>query len=243
MAAPSYLFKEYITSDSECDNIIIANNSTKYLGLNIDEHLNFKYHTKIVCCKISRLLSIYWKNTILNIATKKIYHSLAESHINYGITVWCSELAKNLMLNQDMNHIPCTLKPIKTAQNKILRAIFGNAKYEKKSKLYTASSPLYKELRVLKFHDLYYYNLALLAFEYFNDELPEKIEDLYISKTQNSRNRVPNLTYDVPRLKKTYKKPSIASSIMWNKLPYKIKEIKNKSTFKENLKNYFINQY
>ena len=94
--------------------------------------------------------------------------------------IWCSELSKNLMSEKDLNHIPDRLLPIRTSQNKILRAIHGKAKKNKVTSEYCASSPLYKQLNVLKFHDLYYFNLCILAYDYHNAKLfPEAIHEKF----------------------------------------------------------------
>ena len=243
--SPNYIVNEYVTSENE--TIIIANDRVKYLGLHIDEQLQFKYHINIVCCKINRMIGTFWKCLVINIKTKKIiYHSLVESYLNFGILIWCSELSKNLMTDQDINHIPKTLKPIKTSQNKILRAIFGKRKYDKISKTNSPSSPLYKDLQVLKIQDLYYYNLSLLAYDYYNNPgFPEILSEKFTSQSSNmcSRSHNLNLNYAVPSMKNTYRKPSIASSIMWNKLPIQIRESNTKNIFKKKLKKYFIENY
>ena len=250
---PNYLIEEYLISDN--GTIITPSTNVKYLGLYIDSNLKFEKHIAITSCKMSRLIGIYWKCLDLDLATKKlIYHSLVESHLNYGILLWCSALSKNLKDGNDnkysMDHIPQTLKPIKTIQNKILRAIFGKRKFDKNTKTNTPSSPLYKELKVLKFQDLYYYNLALLVHDYFYnnifpDALREKFECMLIDRTQNQNTRSHNLniTYNVPNLEKTLKKPTIAGSILWNKLPNDIKQIKGKVAFKKKLKVYFLDSY
>ena len=242
---PKYITNEHIISEN--DSIIIANSRVKYLGLHIDEHLQFKYHTNIVCCKISRMVGIFWKCIIINLETKKIiYHALVESYLNYGILIWCSELSKNLMTEHDLDHIPDNLNPIKTTQNKILRAIFGKCKYDKNNRVHTPTSPLFKELNVLKFNDLYYYNLSILAYDCFNSQgFPEIIRKKFNPTPVNSvnlRSQNQNLVYTVPSLNNTYKKPSIASSIMWNRIPNEIRNLP-RTSFKNKLKQFFINKY
>ena len=249
--APAYLIEEHITSDD--GSIILTSDNVKYLGLQIDTKLKFHKHIAIVGCKISRVIGIYWKCIDnLKLATKKlIYHSLVESYLNYGIIVWGSELVKNLTSSNDnkysMDHIPLALKPIKKVQNKIIRAIFGKCKYNKKTKTNTQTSPLYKELGVLKFHDLYYYNLAIHVHNYFNNNtfpaaMIEKFETL-IGEPRDSRNLGKNLIYKVPNLTSTYRKPSIAGSIYWNKLPMDLKKIRSIKKFKDKLKRHLINSY
>ena len=109
-------------------------------------------------------------------------------------------------------------------------------------------SPLYKSLEVLKFQDLYYYNLAVFAHDYFNNaKIPEifrnKLDAFRTDSSHYTRNFEMNLNYDVPNLLNTYRKPTVACSMIWNRLPNELKLIKAKPTFKLKLKQFFINKY
>ena len=150
--------------------------------------------------------------------------------------------------SNDRNHIPISLRPVVTAQNKILRSIFRKPKYDKKKKLQTASSPLYKKLEVLKFQDLYYYNLAILAHDYFYSNnfpssLTEKFDNIRSKSLHETRGRDRILNYQVPNLHNTYRKPTTACSMLWNSLPLEIKNTSSKSSFKLKLKCFFIDKY
>ena len=244
---PKYYLDEFIMNDD--GTIITTSETVKYLGMYIDSKLNFKYHINILSCKISRMTGIFWKSIELDMNTKKIiYHSLVESYLNYGILIWCSEFSKTLITDGNESLIPNSLKPIITAQNKALRAIFRKPKYNSEQKIYTESSPLYKELKVLKIKDLYLYNLAILTHDYFNNlNFPDTLKDTYSTqkseKTTQTRSLNYNLTYKKPKNYNTYRKPTIASSIYWNSLPIEIKNTKSKSTFKIKLKQYLLQKY
>ena len=112
----------------------------------------------------------------------------------------------------------------------------------------TPSSPLYKELDVLKLCDLYYYNLATTAHEfYYGQCLPSKINDKYVKKeniTQvKTRHNELELYYQIPSLMTTYKKPTLISAALWNTLPTEIRCIETKNAFKRKLKRYFTDKY
>jgi hypothetical protein len=59
--------------------------SYKLLGIHLDEHLTFDYHTKYLCSKLNK--SLYCinraKNFLLNKALKTLYYSLIHSHLSY----------------------------------------------------------------------------------------------------------------------------------------------------------------
>ena len=122
------------------------------------------------------MVGVLWKSEHLNIEAKKmIYHSLIESHLNYAISSWGSHFARNIKGKFELDHIPKILRQLSSTQNKIIRAVFRKPKFDKVSQTYTSNSPLYKELEVLKIYDLYYYNLACIAHDFFYDRyFPEK---------------------------------------------------------------------
>ena len=109
-------------------------------------------------------------------------------------------------------------------------------------------SPLYKKLGVLKFRDLYWFNIATICHEYFyNNEFPEKIKssftkkcDMYTISTRATENE---LYYKCPKLVSTYKKPSVCGSAFWNSLPSKLRESSSLTIFKNNLRAFFIEKY
>ena len=64
----------------------------KYLGVLLDEHLNWKYQINNVALKISRGIGIlaklkpFLKEKLL----RSIYFSLVYSHLSYGVHAWGS---------------------------------------------------------------------------------------------------------------------------------------------------------
>ena len=112
-------------------------NNVKYLSVYFDNNLKFKRHIDIVSCRLNRMVGILWKIKHLNTETKRvIYHALVESHLNYGILVWGSVIAKYLT-SLDFTHIPDSLKQLAYTQNKIIRAIFRKPKFNKDSQTYS----------------------------------------------------------------------------------------------------------
>jgi len=154
-----------------------------------------------------------------------------------------------LIGNHNNDYIPSNLKCLKKAQNKIIRAIFRKKKYNKDTQTNTPSSPLYKELNVLKLYDLYRFNLAILCFEYHhNEHFPVKIGELFTPRATISQRETRQHNLDLHysnriNLNSTFNKPSIAGSAFWNKLPNNLKSISSKAKFKIELKKYLVDQY
>ena len=88
---------------------------TKFLGVTIDNQLSWNGHItsltkKLKCCagQINRI-----SNFIPKDLHKSIYHTLYESHLNYGITVWGGVSVVKL-------------KPLFIAQKHCIRILFGD---------------------------------------------------------------------------------------------------------------------
>ena len=244
---PKFIISEYI--EIEDGSVIYEDDTIKYLGIHFDNKLLFKKHTTIISCKINRMINSFWKMPNVGIAIKKIiYHSLVESHINYGIVIWASSLSKNV-LNQFSNEdVPNNLKNIKKAQNKVIRAIFRLPKFDRTTQTFTEMSPLYKKLEVLKLKDLYWFNIGINCYDYFyNKEFPAKLNRKFCKKNdmypRNTRAYKHDLYFKPPKLVGSYKQPSICGSAFWNSLPAEIKDSKSINIFKNGLRQYFLDNY
>ena len=247
---PAYLLEEFVTMPD--GSVITEPDCVKYLGIHFDNHMNFSKHIDIVSSKISRVIGPLWKSDHLNMKAKRaIYSGLVESHLSYGILVWAATPSRNLTTNLGIDHTPSSLKAIATAQNKIVRAIVRKPKYNKNEGTYTCTSKLYKDLGFLKLNDLYYFNLALLAhkFVHHKSDLPTSIRDKFKLKADvtvlSSRTRTCNLDlyYELPNNLGTYRKPTLAAAIYWNKLPIDLKSTESYNSFKKKLKNLLIERY
>ena len=245
--APSFLFSESIEMPD--GTTIYEPDTVKYLGLLFDNKFKFTMHINILHCKINRIVGILWKSEHLTLDAKKLlYNGLVEAHLNYGIVTWASELAKNITSNGINSKTPKSLDKIVKAQNKVLRAIYRKPNYDKTTGQHTSVTALYKEMKVLKLCDLYYFNLAVLAHDYFHSNtLPTKLSEKLCRHsevtTRITRNTHNNLWFNTPHNSLAARKPSTAISAYWNFLPSEIKACKSRNVFKSKLKNLFIENY
>jgi hypothetical protein len=98
----------------------------KYLGLIIDENMNWESHVKNVETKISMAAGVLWKLKLYlpqNIKIK-IYKSLIETHINYMIPVWGSATDS-------------IIHPLQVAQNRALRNVYGIDRLTNRTEMYS----------------------------------------------------------------------------------------------------------
>ena len=88
---------------------------TKFLGVIIDKYLNWKPHTAYLAsklkCEVGKLCRM--RRFIPKELYKDLYHTLFESHLGFGISVW-GGLSNN------------RLEPIFKTQKKCIRILFGD---------------------------------------------------------------------------------------------------------------------
>ena len=89
-----------------------------YLGINLDQNLNFKPHISILAKKMTKSVGMLWK--LRKFLPKKIlislYHAFVQSHLLYGIVTWGPSISST------------TLNQLQLLQNNSIRAIVGPKK-------------------------------------------------------------------------------------------------------------------
>ena len=108
----THLIFNYNTIDNSLPDVVMGQtkipraDSTKFLGIVLDEKLKWDKHVQHISNKISKLCGlIYLMRKSLNLdAMKCIYYSLAYSHIIYCISVWGGCYARHAnQLKYDVN--------------------------------------------------------------------------------------------------------------------------------------------
>ena len=119
-----------------------------YLGINLDQYLNFKPHISILAKKKAKSVGMLWK--LRKFLPKKtlisLYHAFVQSYLLYGIVTWGPSVSSN------------TLNKLILLQNNSIRAIVGL----KKSQHITS----YRDLEILKIKNLCHFEIAKLMFIY-----------------------------------------------------------------------------
>ena len=144
------------------DFTIVLNNtvlervqSTKFLGVYIQENLTWNIHTNYIANKISKTNGILarLKRQIPKCYLKVIFNSLLMSHILYGISVWGGSPNK-------------CLERLIILQKKAIRHVF-NAKYN------SHTNPLFSQLRCLQLPDAYKLQCSKLGYKRKLNSLPD----------------------------------------------------------------------
>ena len=115
--------------------------NTKFLGITIDQNLDWLEHILKLAKKISQISGTIYRvrSYLTREECLKLYNALIMPHLTYAIPIWGGANKTNL-------------KILETAQKRIIRTIYG-AKYN------DHTSILFKKLKVRKLRDLY--NLEL----------------------------------------------------------------------------------
>ena len=217
--------------------------NTRFLGIIIDQDLTWEPHIKALSKKLASCTGSL--NRITQFLPKKLhkelYHTLFESYITYGITVWGKSSKSKL-------------KPLFKAQKKALRVVFGDReKYLDKFKtcararpypdqrlgpefyIKEHTKPLFNTNKILALENLYFYHCCSEIFKVFKYREPILIfEKFKFSKSYK------DLFLITPKPSNLY---SYHTSVAWNSVR-KILKIKDTSTsisiLKEKLKKYLL---
>jgi hypothetical protein len=196
---------------------------TKYLGVIVNEKLNWEEHIVFIRNKLAKASYLLSKlRHYVDLPTlKMIYYSLVHSHLSYCITIWGGAP-------------PTTKKPLVTIQNKIIRIITF-------SQYRTHAPPLFLKLNILQIDDIYRLHLALLIHKIFNNQITgthnlTNISHIHNHNTRLSKNNFYTNFHSTNTGLSTYSAKGIK---IWNKLPNEIKTLSYDS-FKYKVKQFIM---
>ena len=160
---------------------------TKYLGVIIDDKLSWQPHISYLQRKLASCTGVLNRihNCIPVALHKELYHTLFESHLAYGITVW-GGISHNKLL------------PLFRIQKKCLRIMFGNREaYFDKFKtcartrpfgsqilgpeFYSQehSKPLFNKHEILTVHNLHAYHCITEIYKILKFMIPPSVNKLF----------------------------------------------------------------
>ena len=203
----------------------------KFLGVLMDEHLTWKYHTTELCKKLSKTVGIFFKvrhyaplPTLVS-----LYNSLFLSFLNYGISDWGMTYESYL-------------NPLFILQKKILRCI----KFEP---FLSHSTPIFQSLKTLKIVDVLHLNILTFVYKSINKLSPSCFHDYF--QPNSSVHRIGTRHATRGDLFKSIKNTTLYGlqtiqyfgSKLWNTLPLFIRVASSTVVFRSKLKRFiFIKQ-
>lgn len=194
------------------NNTIKGTATQKFLGVILDENLNWKNH----CDSLIKNLNSYCyliKN-LSNILTLKqliiFYRAVIESRLRYGICFWGASPSINDVL---------------ICQKRIIRSLMRIDRSE-------SCKPSFKKLEILTVIGVYIFELCL--FTYKNKEHFQKNSNIHHFDTRSRH----NIHLDFTHLSLKKNTPNILGPKLFNNLPNYIKNSKSINIFKKQLKLY-----
>ena len=206
---------------------IQENKEIKFLGVIIDNKLNFSPHFNKVYDKVKKGLNglIMVKNQLSQPAKLNVYHSLIHSHLDYCAMIWISNISKK------------QLKMLKVIQKKALRIVFG-------TKYNAHTGGLFQSSRITKVENIFERDSLLMTFKYQNRSLPKAIIELYDNSLYANNILTRHQTSCILRPKKELRNRDLMYDIInnWNRIGRNLREEKYYKEFKITLKS-LLNKY
>ena len=200
---------------------------TTFLGLIIDNKLNWKGHIAHVCNKISKSIAIlrFLKTSFPKRILKMIYMSLIHSHINYCNLIWGAAEKSNLL-------------PILLLQKKAIRIINMSGYLDE-------SQPIFKSLGILTIYQLYLFNCLLFMhkcikqnqYPYFKQKIIQN-SNIHNYETRHGDSFI---LRSRPRLNLCQRAFLNMGLKAWNKLDNNVTKYGNYLTYKAKLKIFLLN--
>ena len=154
--------------------IIIRNECCKFLGIIIDDKLGWLDHINSINIKLSRSLYILnsVKNMLPNYILRKLYYTMVQPYLTYGIILWGSTYQSYL-------------KRTVILQKKAIRYI-NKADYNAHTK------PLFYASKVLNIHYTYLLEVAKFMHDFTRRKLPTPLLNFFSSNlTVHKHNSFP----------------------------------------------------
>lgn len=211
--------------DKEIDRIgtECKNESFKFVGINLDEYLNWNHHVKSVKNKASSAVFALSKvrNLLPSNIKLNIYNSLFRSYVDYGISAWGRNTSPDM-------------KKINVLQKRALRVI-------ENVKNLSHTSSLFRKHNILKLKDMADFNQAIFMYKYTNNLLPISFNNLF-TKLGNFERSL-NFQLDILNFSSLHTFPSYVLLKLWNNLPLDLKRSRSLNIFKNNLRKSIFDTY
>ena len=212
------------------DELVIEREEiTKFLGVLIDENINWKTHIEYIISKVSKSIGILYR--VRDIVSKEdsiqLYYAFIQSYVNYGCIVWASTNKTKL-------------EPLYRRQKHALRVINFVSRE-------THAAPLFLDIRALSIYQLNIFNILCLTYKSINKICPKAFYSLVKKKPPNKYQlRKEGLLFE-PKCKTKFSQFGISyrAPHLWNALVANVKEdlskIENFTLFQYKLKEYVLN--
>ena len=210
------------TGESIClkirDNDLALVENTKYLGVQVDNSLDWKEHIKRVSTKVSRAVGLlkYAKRFLPQNSLNTLYTSIIEPHFRYCCAVWgccgTTEISK-----------------LQKLQNRAAR-IITNSSFDASSK------PLIQKLGWKTVNDMIKHESRTMVYKSINNKAPPYMSEMFTRNSQDATRQLRNTNTDLrlPKIRTCngQKSFSFRGAKLWNSLNNEAKLATSLNRFK-----------
>ena len=206
-------------------NINLGNNtltkcdSSKFLGVIVDDKLKLKNHVDYISKKISKSIGIIYKLSQLKMplkVLKQLYYNLVYSYLNYNVCCYASTYESHLT-------------KLYLLQKKAIR-IINNASFLEHT------DPLFFSNGILKVQDIHKLNVGLYMYE-------NHTSVQFIRPHDYSTRGHDDLRPQSARLTLTQNSISVVGPNIWNSIPEEIRNSPSRNSFKFSYKKFLLSFY
>ena len=204
------------------DSIIQQVTKVKFLGVWMDDQLNWKSHITYISGKISKVIGILKKvkQSVGTTILRNLYYALIYPYFTYCNVTWAANYRSNL---------DCLVK----LQKRIVR-IISNSNFNE----HTAQ--IFCDLHIMKFESIHKFVTGVFMFKTINNLMPNFMRDLFV-ENQNIHDYDTRQKHNIHifNYRTNIKFFSIKSNgpIVWNEIPHHIRQVPSIHIFKRKLKN------
>ena len=118
-----------------------------FLGVKMDNRLNFSSHIESICSKLSRTAGMFYRISccVPERVLINLYYSLVYPYLLYGVLIWGGACESHL-------------HPLILLQKKIIRTVTG-------SDFLATTKPLFYKTKILTVKDVYLFNLGIQMYK------------------------------------------------------------------------------
>ena len=164
-----------------CNSEIKHVSSLKFLGVIVDNKLNWSNHINLICNKLSKNIGVLYRlKSLPKSVLKLIYNTLIIPHINYCITAWG---------NAHDRYIQRIILLQKRAIRIVVHAPF-----------LAHTKPIFSSLKLLRVNDMYNFQVGIFMYLSHHCLLPKSLLELFFlnSNFHNYSTRFAN-NYHLPK--------------------------------------------
>ena len=197
---------------------ISRENSVKYLGITLEEHLNWNEHVQNVCSSLRKCFSVFYgiRDFINKEQIRTLYYSLVYSKIVYALAVYGQTTQENLLQLQRL-------------QNGLLKVLTKN-------KLFYSTNKLHNNLKILKVEDMVEQEILTFVFNFKNERLPNIFNDKFKLRKNNNQMRTRNIENHMitPSTRTNYGEQTVRvkGALLWNQLPASLSTLTSTKMFR-----------